>query len=208
MKHTTVQPGAYPVSSSDRLWLARAVQAESSDSLDRARVAQALVNRFAFLRARDPKLFPTLGTFVQAYSQPVNPRWMRGGDRWEAAYKRATNDRVRRSLELTAEKRARAARRTAFDATTEAAVARALELGPVDLPSPAATDFQAPHRSTPTHLVRLTEHAQGHNTYYRVKGPHEWPGYAVDVARVSAWGAVVLACGAAWAVVRRKKVRP
>lgn len=200
MDVTTIGPKAYRVTDADRLWLGRAVEAESHDPQDRARVAQVLINRFQFLRSSRPKLYPTLADFVRAYSQPVNPRWAPGGDKFEAQLAAATTPQTQQAVRQLGAKRLQHASR-APSATTRAAIDRALKLGPVDIPR-TATDFGAPFRSTPGHLVRLTEHQAGANTLYRVRNA-SWQGYSVR-AETGLWIALVCAAAGAIAWVRKK----
>ena len=64
---------SYIITEEDRLWLLRAVNFEGAPQ--RA-VAWTLIQRFAWI-------FPTYSTlsdFIQAYAQPVNPRWFPDGD--------------------------------------------------------------------------------------------------------------------------------
>lgn len=137
----TKQP-IYLPTNTDRLWLLRAVEGEGPDQ---KQVAQVLTNRFLYLRARMPSAFATLADLVQAYSQPVNPRWMQGGDKWDAAWNRAKTDAQRATL-LAQNKRRRAHRaRGTFSASTEAAVTRALTAGSLDIP-PTAVHFAAPEQ--------------------------------------------------------------
>ena len=71
----TWKNGSYKVSATDKLWLLRAVQAESNKPDDRRRVAQTLLNRFVFLKASGSTAYSTLTDFIRAYAQPVNPTW-------------------------------------------------------------------------------------------------------------------------------------
>lgn len=122
------------VTPEDRLWLLRAVAREGAPH---DLVAQALVNRWAYLHDQRPGLYPTLAELVRAYAQPINPRWMPGGDLLERRLARLREAGV--SQELLAAERQRARRRERYAEASDfpphvlEAVAGALE-GPVVLP--------------------------------------------------------------------------
>lgn len=170
-----LQPIDYRPTRDDRLWLLRAVQAEGPVH---AQVAQALINRFTLLRHRDPSLYPTLAGFVRAYAQPVNPRWMRGGDKLRAALERADTD-GRRRLQMLAAKRAEHSARTQFDAEVVAAVDRALTAGPVDLPAKDVTDYAAAAKDASSYLEPRTAPRRGRNRLWTAAPG--WPGYRVEI---------------------------
>lgn len=70
---------AMPVSPSDILTLARAVDGEGSPQLG---VAWTLIQRAAWLRMHGNPV--SLGKLVEQYAQPINPAWFPGGDKHEA----------------------------------------------------------------------------------------------------------------------------
>lgn len=158
-------PGAkvYAPTEDDILWMRRAVQAEGPKYRE---VAQALINRFMWLRSRRPKLYPTLARFVRAYSQPVNPRWLPGGSK----YKPENDPEGRR-----AKARRRASARTEFKPAVNAAVKRAL-LGPLDLPTSDTMDFGTV-RTTPSHLRLIKKQRPQANDLYSPKAAKGWTGY-------------------------------
>ena len=120
----------------DALWLRRAVEREGEP---REWVAQALVNRWALLK--DQGGSRTLGAFVRAYAQPVNPRWFPDGARHLEALA-AAPEAQRPALIARAERRRDDhSTRKIFQPSTEAAVARALK-GPMTLP-PGVTEYAA-----------------------------------------------------------------
>lgn len=148
---------------SDRLWLLRSVEAEGPS---RTLVAQALVNRWAFLAKRGDRR--GLGELVRAYSQPVNPRWVPGGDLYQRALEAADTPGARAELARRVERRRRAMSATKFRAATVAAVARALEQGPLDLP-PGTVHFDDGRRARPT-LERTAGRTGSGNVFYAVPG--------------------------------------
>ncbi len=166
----TKQP-IYLPTEKDRLWLLRAVEGEGPDQ---TQVAQVLTNRFLYLRARLPNAYATLADLVRAYSQPVNPRWMRGGDKWDAAWSRAKTEAKRTEL-LALDKRRRAhSARTTFAASTEAAVTRALTAGSLDIP-PTAVHFAAPGQGRKS-LPALTQ-PRNANWLHTEAPAATWQGY-------------------------------
>lgn len=131
----------YAPTDDDALWLARAVAREGPPYKG---VAWALAQRFAVLKSLRPELYPTIADLVQAYSQPVNPRWFPDGD---------LHLRYRRSLQSDAERDAadkRAARRVQFarepwDELPDFAREAAMEAlsGEIESPVPRAVHFRA-----------------------------------------------------------------
>lgn len=77
MTALVTQRGSLPLTEEDLIWLARAVHGEGGDP---ATVIWALASRWVFLRLyQGLDAYPTFTSFIRAYSQPVNPRWLRGG---------------------------------------------------------------------------------------------------------------------------------
>ena len=139
-----------------------------------AQVAQCLVNRFLYLRMRRPGLYDTLEALVRAYSQPVNPRWVRGGDRFEAAY-RASSALQRRTMDVQHERRLGHQTRTVFSPETTQAVDKAL-LGSSDIP-PNAVHFAAP--GVGGGGMHILTKPKGANWLYSTQGSRFWEGYGV-----------------------------
>lgn len=75
----------YTVTDEDRIWFARAIWREGPP---RAAVGHTLIQRFASIYPT----YPTLTSFLRAYSQPINPAWFPTG----ARHKRSL-DRLRRA---------------------------------------------------------------------------------------------------------------
>lgn len=106
---------SYTPSSTDRLWLSRAVEAEGRPQ---PMVARALVN--LFMRARAGGSHQTLADLVRSYAQPVNPRWYPDGDLFRAHERSAWEQKqaeTRRDVHST---------KMVFSPVTNAAVERAL----------------------------------------------------------------------------------
>ena len=168
----TLQPTEYRPTATDRVWLLRAVEGEGAPA---DAVAAALVNRFIWLRAKR-RLWrdKSLAQFVRAYSSPVNPRRMRGGDIWERLYREGTPAQ-RRKLEEAHERREAHSARNVFSQSTMDAVERALSQGPQ---LPTVTDFAA-HWLEPSEGLRLVRAgSRGVNALYTADP--SWDGYRVE----------------------------
>lgn len=128
-------------------------------------VAQALVNRWAWLADTMPAAYPRLQDFVRAYAQPVNPRWMPGGDLFEKRVERlrATGQEARIAVARgSAARRVQYAQATQFSPPVLDAVRQAL-MGPVTLP-PGVQHYHArPGRPFPE-AIRGTPGRS--NTFY------------------------------------------
>jgi hypothetical protein len=162
--------GSYRVTPSDRLWLLRAVQAESNKVDDRRRVAQTLINRFVFLKSRGSRAYPTLTKFVRAYAQPINPLW---DDPSDAKCQR--NPRFCTSSMIA--KRRAARDRSTFDGSTTAAVSEALSRGMTAIGG-TSVHYAAPGIGA-AGKIRLTPDRRGYNTFYAIASSRSWPGYQV-----------------------------
>lgn len=145
----------------DRLWLLRAVEAEGAP---RTLVAQTLVNRFAWLWDTTPGKYLTLTQLVQAYSQPVNPRWFPGGTLFEQSLGKLTPEQRPGAVTRAERRRDVHATRTTFSADTERAVDQAL-YGPITLPM-GALHFAAPHVARPDLPVLVPSGSITENTIY------------------------------------------
>lgn len=157
----------YEPTAEDRLWLLRAVQAEGAPH---AEVAKALVNLFAYLRAQK-SYKGTLADLVRAYAQPVNPRWMQGGDLYEAAYAKAEPS-ARAAMKLAHDRRKKASTRTVFDKHVMVAVERALS----ESNASDVTDYAAPSvdATSKGYTARGIQRAGQNRFWTRAVG---WTGY-------------------------------
>ena len=162
----------YRASTDDRLWMLRAVAGEGGEH---RRVASVLVQRFRFLDETRPGLFPTLERLVRAYSQPVNPRWARGGDLWRKANAKGWPE----GSEAAADRRARVSRMTQFGPETRAAVDYALgvleEGGELEGVPPEAVHFAAPRIDGSSRgLVPLEAARPGRERLWTSRGAQRW----------------------------------
>jgi hypothetical protein len=75
----------YHFTEDDLLWLGRSLHCETGPAGERA-VAWAMMQRFVAFRQRDPGRWgdKSFRYLVQMFSAPVNPRWLPGGDLYEA----------------------------------------------------------------------------------------------------------------------------
>ena len=162
--------GSYRVTPSDRLWLLRAVQAESNKPDDRRRVAQTLLNRFVFLKSRGSTAYPTLTKFVRAYAQPINPLWES-----KSTSKCRLNPRYCTDAMLA--KRRSSRNQTQFSDSTVFAVNEALSRGMTKVHK-SSVHYAAPGIGA-AGKVRLTPDVRGYNTFWAVSSSRRWPGYAV-----------------------------
>lgn len=161
---------SYLVTPEDTLWLLRAVAAEGEPE---GLVAQTLVNGFVWARAQT-KFRGTLGDWVRAYAQPVNPRHFVTGDLFKKAHPNPS-----------AEDLARAARReryhstrTVFEAGTKEAVRGALQGSPSLV---NATDYAAAWVDATSKGYRpLTGAVKGRNRFWVRPGAFGWTGYVVE----------------------------
>ena len=90
----------YPVSARDKLMLTRAVAREGKPY---DAVTWALLQRFAWLYPSGA--YNTLADLVEAYAQPINPKWFPNGTKHKAAVRRAKSESQREQLEDRAERR-------------------------------------------------------------------------------------------------------
>lgn len=71
----------YALTENDKLWLARAIAGETGEHLKNidgpAAVAWSMMNRFLLTKGQD--VWPTFANLLRNYSQPINPKWYRGG---------------------------------------------------------------------------------------------------------------------------------
>lgn len=170
----TTKGTRYAPTAEDILWLARAVEVEGAPRL---RVAQTLVN--GFLWARDELGSKrTVGEWVRAYAQPVNPMWMPGGKMYEHELANAKTEAEREAVRAKGYRRQREhATRVRFSDATQKAVETALT-APPELPG--AVDYAAPWIDKPEPWVAFTPTRQGENRFWARPGAVGWSGYAVD----------------------------
>ena len=185
--HLTAADGSsgepYRVTSEDVTWLLRAVDAEGPPH---DKVAAVLCNGFVWARARK-RWRRSLGEWVRAYSQPVNPRWFPDGElhlRELAAHpenaEALTSAATRRML-------VHSVRRT-FTSSARSAVHAAIT-GQTKIP-PEATDFAAPFvDATKRGYTPLEDATPGRNRLWTRPGAEQWRGYASDAtgALLSVW---------------------
>ena len=60
------------LSEGEKLWAARMIAGEAGDPVA---VLWTMASRFALLES-----YATFATLLRAYSQPINPKWQRGGE--------------------------------------------------------------------------------------------------------------------------------
>lgn len=133
----------YQVTPQDRLTLIRSVWREGRPQ---GAVAYTLLQRFTFLY---PK-YRNLSTFIQAYSQPINPRWFPKGDLHLAAIKAVKGEK-----QSIARLEAKAALRPTFASTPESKIPpRVVNLvdnvltGRLKSPVPTAVHFRGSKATT------------------------------------------------------------
>jgi hypothetical protein len=159
----------YEPTAEDKLWLARAVQAEGPVA---SQVARALVNGFGVTYAHGT--YKTLKDFVRAYAQPVNPRWFPDGDLF---LKHAGGVPTAAQLAIAQKRRDVHSTRTKFSAETKDAVKQALETPfSSDVTDYAAAKLDASKKG----MTARSDATQGENRLWtRLPG---WPGYSVTGA--------------------------
>lgn len=165
----------YTVTASDVLTLLRAVEGEVAPStaaglqaLDAQRVAETLVNRFMYLRARGASY--NLATFVRHYAQPLNAKWADPESEACAANpERCTEGQIARRRDYRT--------RTEFTEQTVTAVRSALREGHVATRT-SAIHFAMPGVRMSPEMIQLTPHARHMNTLFATPDSVEhWKGY-------------------------------
>lgn len=169
-------PFTYQLTDDDVLWAARMAQGEG----DAPMVLWAMTQRFALLRRTSFK------TFIQAYSQPINPIWRRTGSKCVPGgpyYGKAdcSEDRLARRDRMAT---------LPWDSITEAARSATLAWAKAELPNPlpGTTDFAAPYlvrkkvertlsdgRPNPDYDPDVKLTARGSNWFLSVKRAWNWP---------------------------------
>jgi len=166
------------VDENDRLWLLRSVEAEGQP---RELVAQTLVNRWAFLRdsgfARE---YPTLASFIRAYSSPMDPRFTTSGHLTAQKLRDATSTADKQKIATEAARNTDFQRRMTFSDDTKAAVQRALFEGPKDLPA-GVIHFAANYVTPLGKQVLVILGDDDHNAFYRTDSS---VGYLYSVAPI------------------------
>ncbi len=181
-------PYTLPISASDMLMLARAIEHEGYPEEG---VAWAMLQRAAWLSMLGKPI--NLGALVQAYSQPINPVWFANG-----AKHAAEMDRLRRIGDyegaqresIAAERRTKQATKPweALSANTKSLVERLLR-GQSKSPVKGAVHFWAsrgPHFATnqaaqPAFILldRGFGFGKGRNVFFAVKGSENFGGVSV-----------------------------
>lgn len=172
----------YEPTTEDKLWLARAVQAEGKPEL---RVARALVNLFMLQRAQGRT--QTLAGLVRAYAQPVNPRWYEHGDLFLA------HPRSAHELEVARNRERVHSTRISFAPLTMRAVREALET-----PFPSdVTDYGAASLDASMKYAPRSEPIAGENRFWSRRPG--WAGYFTAASTsVAVWALLFAAAYAAW----------
>lgn len=154
----------------DVLWLLRAVSAEGPPHEE---VARALVSGYLWARARRNARY-SLAEWVRRYSQPVNPKWLPGGEFYERAMRRArarNQPELVRRYERQGRHRRQVVRRTQFDPHVVRAVVEALADG-TDRP---VTDFAAWWVEPTKWRKAITDRKPGENRFFT--RDTTWGGY-------------------------------
>lgn len=135
------RPYRYVVTPTDEAWFIRCLWREGKPQ---EAVGFTLLQRFAALYSRN-KPYSTLSDFLRAYCQPINPRWLPGGDLSEARIKRleAQGNKTKAELE-----RNRAKKRAEYVSTPIAKIptkykkiSTEILAGKLQSPIPKATHF-------------------------------------------------------------------
>ena len=194
----------YEITDTDILWLGRAAQGEGDDP--RA-IIWAMLQRFSLPSFR--RAFPTLTGFVRAFSQPVNPRWMRGGDKCAPTGSGYGTPDCAPEL-LDRRERHSAMSPTSFSPVVKAAIA-ALRKGALPNPVPKVVNFAARPRAQEYVATHPGSQLVG-GIYIITPESAQWPDGWVSLGPSSPWPIVIgigistLAVGAAgymfWRLVR------
>lgn len=159
----------YRPTEADRLALSRAVTWEGPDH---DQVAQTLVNGFCQAYSMDHE--HSLEHHVQAYAQPINPRWFPEGDRFQHFN---AIDPVKYPLAAAVRRRDVLSKLTTFEPVVVGAVEKALARGPLDIQA-CCTDYAAAWLQSS--WTPLTPPVNGRNRLW-TRAP-KWGGYTVTVA--------------------------
>lgn len=166
-----LQKERYQPTADDRLWLARAVEAEGEP---RELVARALVNLFAYARTR--KAYKgSLAALVRTYAQPINPEWYETGGKFLSSLKSKSSDEVKAAIATAKRRQSVHSARVVFSDDTRAAVAAALSTPW----SSDVTDYAAPFVDARArgYLARSEPRQHENRLWTRAPG---WGGYSVD----------------------------
>jgi hypothetical protein len=148
----------YAITAEDRLWLARAVEAEGAPAED---VARTLVNLFAQLRTRG--FGGSLAALVRAYAQPVNPRHFPSGDLFQQKLASLPPEARPAAIAKAAKREQVHSQRVSFsDATKEAVNAALGSSWDKDWTDYAAPFYDASHKG----YEQRTPHLDKTNTFW------------------------------------------
>lgn len=175
---TTPHGTQYEPTPEDVLWLLRAVEVEGPPH---ELVAQTLINghlweRETFGRKR------TLAAWVQDYAQPVSPKWMPGGTKYQEAIATARSDAERTAIQQQALKRQLThATRTRFSQVTIDAIRHAFTRPPR---YPGAVDYAAAWVQKSPGWLPFSHPGPGErvNKFWARPGAVGWLGYRIDGA--------------------------
>lgn len=168
-RHGTI--AEYEPTEQDALWLARAVEREGPPHKG---VAWTLVQRFAWLHPTGT--YPTVASLVQAYAQPVNPRWFPDGDKHQQYLTTLSSQAQVAEANLRAERRREYAS-TPWEHLSPEAKAAANEALQVlqESPVPGAVHFRAavvPRNATKQQAYQLAQrYADGRDDLDEVVRP-------------------------------------
>ncbi len=189
------QGGQYSITSEDRLWLLRAVQAEGPPQLQ---VARALVNGFAWARSQR-KYQGSLMAWVRSYAQPVNSRWYTSGDLFKKQLAEAPAEERAALTRRAYAREAEHSTRREFAPDVERAVDEALSTPWTS----DVTDYAAPTiDATRKGYVARSIPKKGENRFWtRAVG---WSGYvASGLSKGGGMGvAAILILGGVWLLTR------
>lgn len=134
----------YALNNEDYLALLRAVEFEGEP---REAVAWTLLQRFAYIYPQ----YKSLAKFIQAYAQPINPRWFVSGDLHKARYAKLIKANL---IDEASDELQRAKRREVYASTPIEKISRATRdvVDPIFLggpsPVPGAVHYRAPTVNT------------------------------------------------------------
>lgn len=198
---------SYVLSSADKLWAARMAQYEGGD------VAATLWTMTqAYAQPAIHRAYGTFASFIQAYSQPINPIWRLGGSRCPTASSDSTDPCFTARLE----RRERAAR-MAFS-ETDLAVQEAVtdwDAGVLHNPVPKAVDFaddRVGQNFIDSHAGSRAVLRAGGNVYIATRSSLQWPDAWVTMGATGLGLVAIIAIGVvggvgAYYLHRRWKMR-
>lgn len=180
----------YTLTEADFLWLGRAASGEGGDP--RATIWTWLA-RFVGVHAwRDELRMRGLAQLVRLHSQPVNPRWMEGGDLCAPSGRGYGSDDCDPAL-LARRERFSALSPAAFDPDVKLALAQ-LRKGSLANPVPRAVDFANRVRSetfVANHPGSRIVACLGGNCHIATRESLAWPASFVALVGGASWKYVV-----------------